>query len=98
MKFISRSLLILLLLYGLVFAFGDVLLVRGHAPLILFLAFPVALIGLQFLVSPWLIEFFLSIGWDYEGDIPAECRAFVDKLCAEREEPIRELISHRKGK
>lgn len=84
MKFISRSLLILLLLYGLVFAFGDVLLLRGHASLWMWIGFPVVLIGLQYLVSPWLIEMFLSIGWDYEGDIPAECREFVDKLCAER--------------
>lgn len=84
MKFISRSLLILLLLYGLVFAFGDVLLLRGQAPLWLWIGFPVVLIGLQYLVSPWLIEMFLSIGWDYETDIPAECRDFVSRLCAER--------------
>lgn len=84
MKFISRSLLILFLLYGLVFAFGDILLVRGHASLWLFVAFPTALIGLQYLVSPWLIELFMSIGWGYEGDLPPECREFVERLCAVR--------------
>lgn len=84
MKFISRSLFILFLLYGLVFAVGDICLVRGHASLWLFVAFPVALIGLQYLISPWLIEAFMSIGWDYEGDMPAECRAFIERLCTSR--------------
>lgn len=84
MRFISRSMVILLLLYGLVFAFGDVLLLRSHASLWMWIVFPVALIGLQYLLSPWIIEISLSIGWDYEGDIPAECRSFIDKLCAER--------------
>ncbi len=65
MKFISRSLPILLLLYGLVFAFGDICLAHEQAPLWMWIAFPVALIGLQYLVSPWFIEFFLAIGWDY---------------------------------
>ena len=41
MKFIARSLFVLLLLYGLVFAIGDVYLLHSHAPIWAVLAFPI---------------------------------------------------------
>ncbi len=85
MKFISRSLLVLLLLYGLVFAVGDAYLLHFNAPIWSVIAFPIVWIGLQFLIAPWIIERILDIGWDDEGiELPARNREFVEKLCAER--------------
>ena len=64
MKFIVRSLLILLVLYGLVFALGDMFLVHEHASVWWAVGFSVGLIGIQYLVGPWFIERLLDIVWD----------------------------------
>jgi Zn-dependent protease with chaperone function len=85
MKFISRSLLFLLALYGLVFAFGDWYLVRSGADLWLAIVFAVAFIGLQYLVAPYIIQWVLDISWcDQGAKLPDANRQFIEKLCAER--------------
>jgi Zn-dependent protease with chaperone function len=85
MKFIVRSLLILLALYGLVFALGDMFLAHEHASVWWAVGFSVGIIGLQYLVGPWFIEWLLAIVWDDGANLlPAENREFVAKLCAER--------------
>ena len=85
MKFIARSLLILLLLYGVVFAVGDAYLSHAHAPLWLAAAFAIGFIALQYLVSPSIIEWLMAIVWDRDGiHLPAANREFVERLCRER--------------
>jgi len=85
MKFLSRSLLVLLFLYGLVFVVGNVLLSRADAPLWWAMVFAVAFVGLQFLIGPWLIEWLLDISWDDDRSrLPARNREFVERLCRER--------------
>ena len=85
MKFISRSLLILLALYGLVFAFGDWYLIHTGAGLAWGILFAVAFIGLQYLVAPYIIQWVLDISWCDEGaQLPDVNREFVEKLCAQR--------------
>jgi Zn-dependent protease with chaperone function len=86
MGFISRSLLLLFALYGLVFAIGDVYLLRGGAPIWWGIILVVALVGVQYLLAPWLIEKFYRIDWD-EGAIPASRRAFVERMCREHNLP-----------
>ncbi len=63
MKFISRSLLILLALYGLAFAIGDACLVHARAPVWMALGFAGGFAGLQYLIAPWLIAWILHIRW-----------------------------------
>lgn len=86
MKFISRSLLIMLVLYGLVFALIDAYLGKSGAPLWVALIFAVIFIGLQFLVAPYIVEWVLDISWD-DGStqLPAANREFVERLCKERD-------------
>ncbi|HVT14620.1 MAG TPA: M48 family metalloprotease [Thermoanaerobaculia bacterium] len=85
MRFLSRSLLILLALYGLVFAVGDALLAHGRFPLWSAIVFAVASIGIQFLIGPWLVELLLKIRWDDGGTLlPARNREFLERLCRER--------------
>ncbi len=85
MKFILRSLLILLALYGAVFALGDIVLLRSHASVWWAAGFAVGVIGLQYLVGPWLIEWLLTIVWDEDASLlPEANREFVRRLCAER--------------
>ena len=82
MKFLGRSLLILLALYGLVFAIGDLYLAHAQAPLWSAIVFVVVLIGTQYLIAPWLIQLVLAI--DFTEELPARNREFVEHLCAER--------------
>lgn len=86
MKFFSHSLLILLALYGLVFAVGNAFLTQARVPLWGALAFPVLLVGLQYLIGPWLIQWLLDIRWvdREEAELPARNREFIERLCHER--------------
>jgi len=85
MKFFTRSLLILALLYGIVFAIADALLIRAGGPIWLALAFPVIFVGLQYVCSPYLISWILDIVWDdAKTDLPARNREFLEELCARR--------------
>jgi heat shock protein HtpX len=84
-KFVWRSLFILLALYGIVFAIGDAYLTHVGAPPWLAVSFAVGLVAVQYLVSPWLIGLFLDIVWDdSRSDLPAVNREFLERLCAER--------------
>jgi len=85
MKFIARSLLILLALYGLVFAIGDLFLAHEQASVWWAIAFSIGLVGFQYLVGPWFIEWLMTIVWDDDASLlPESNRDFVKKLCAER--------------
>jgi hypothetical protein len=85
MKFFSRSLLILLALYGLVFAVGDAYLAHADAHLGIALAFAVATIAIQFLLAPVFTNLMLGIHRDEKGtELPAATREFLDRLCAQR--------------
>ena len=87
MGFVTRSLLVLMLLYSLVFVLGDLALLHGNVPFIWGAGFVFALVGVQYLVSPWIIERIYAIGW-YEEDIPEMQRAFVRQLCEQRRIPV----------
>ncbi|MEI9977824.1 MAG: M48 family metalloprotease [Edaphobacter sp.] len=86
MKFLSRSLLALLALYGMVFALGTAVLAEKHVSLVWALLFSVGFIALQYAISPAIIEWVLSIDWD-ENELPAVNRAFIDRLCLEKNIP-----------
>jgi hypothetical protein len=74
MKFLTRFLLVLLALYGLVFYIGD-----------LYLAKAGGLIVFQYLVGLWMIEWLIDISWaDLRTGLPEANRQFVERRCAER--------------
>ncbi len=83
MRFLGRSLLILLALYGLVFALGTAFLAHSGAPLWGGIVFALAFVGLQYLIGPWIVEWILDIRWD-ENLLPARNREFIERLCRER--------------
>lgn len=85
MRYLSRSILILLALYGLVFAIGAAYIAHVGAPLWVALAFPVIMVGIQYLLGPHLIEWLMDICWyDGGGGLPQANREFVERLCASR--------------
>jgi len=81
-NFFVRSALVLLALYGMVFAIGDAYLVHVNAPMWIGIVFVLAFAVLQFACSPWFIEWVFDIDWD-EAALPAANREFVEKLCFE---------------
>jgi heat shock protein HtpX len=87
-KFIVRSLIIILALYGLVFAVGDAYLSHAQAPPWLAVGFAVVFVGLQYAIGPSVIGWALSIYWcdlpENAGELPAVNRDFIDRLCASR--------------
>jgi len=85
MKLAGRSLLILLVLYGMVFALGDLYLARHGAPLWVAAAFAVVIVALQYGLSPSLITWLMKIEWDDSGtELPARNREFLQRICHER--------------
>lgn len=85
MKFFSRSILILFLLFGLVFAIGDVVLAHYNTPTWIAILFPIALLTVQYLIAPWIIEHVYDIVWDVNSsDLPAVNREFIERLCQQR--------------
>jgi heat shock protein HtpX len=84
--FISRSLFLLFALYGMVFVIGDAYLLHGNAPVWWGIAFVLGIIGLQYLIGPWVIETLYRINW-YEEDIPQAHRSFVERTCREQNLP-----------
>ena len=85
MRYLIRSILILLALYGLVFAIGAAYIAHAGAPLWVALAFPVVIVGVQYLLGPHLIEWLMDICWyDDGGGLPPANREFVERLCASR--------------
>ena len=80
MGFLSRSLLIFAILYGMVLVLADLFFLQGAVPLPWVTAILLGVIALQYLLAPWLIERFLSITF-YPEDIPARQREFVEELC-----------------
>lgn len=85
MKFFMRSLLILFALYALVFAIGDAYLAKIGAPPIAAVLFVIVLVGVQYLIAPWLIDHVLDIQWEeYGAELPARNRQFIEQLCAQR--------------
>jgi heat shock protein HtpX len=86
MGFVSRSLFLLFVLYGLVFAIGDAYLLHGQAPVWWGIIFVLVLMGAQYLLSPWLIGLCFRIDWD-EDAVPPALRAFVERICREQDLP-----------
>jgi heat shock protein HtpX len=85
MKFIVRSLFVLALLYGLVFAIADAYLLHSGISLWGAFAFPIVWGGIQYLIAPILIQIMFDICWDDTGtQLPVRNREFIEKLCMER--------------
>jgi len=85
MKHITRSLLILVLLYGIVFAVRTAYIVHEGAPLWSGVLFAVLVVGVQFALGPWIVEHVLDIFWDESrNQVPARNFEFMERLCAER--------------
>lgn len=84
-RLVFRSLLVLALLFGLLYAVGTALLYKLDLPLSWAIGFSVVVVALQYLLGPFLLEWFFKIHWIRPAEISPELEAFLRE------------VSHRKG-
>lgn len=83
-----RSLLVLALLFGLLFAVGSAVLWYYRISVWFALPFPVLIVGLQYLLGPYIIEWIFKISWMQPGDVSADLARFLEESCRRDGIPI----------
>src|SRR5512141_786030 len=82
-----RSVLVLSLLFGLLFAIGMVVLTAIHAPLGWSIVFALGILLLQYLLGPWILQLIYKIQWREPESVSPALAAFIDRVCEERKIP-----------
>jgi heat shock protein HtpX len=76
-----RSLLVLALLFGLVFAVGIGLMHYAEVPMVFAIFFAVFIVGLQYLLGPIIIDHIFSIDWMAPDDVSPEFGQWYRSEC-----------------
>jgi heat shock protein HtpX len=76
-----RSALVLSLLFGLLFAVGTGLLWYWNEPVWYALLFAFAVLGVQFLIGPFLIDYVFTIRWTDANEVSPEFGQWFSKTC-----------------
>ena len=79
-----RSIIVLSLLFGLLFAVGTAAMYALDAPLWFALAFAVFFMGLQFLISPWIIQLVMHIQWVPVDSVDPGIASLIREVCHQR--------------
>jgi heat shock protein HtpX len=83
-----RSIMVLALLFGLLFAIGMVVIIYFELPIVFAAVFAIGMVTLQYLLGPWILELIYKIQWhDMQSVDPALAR-FVESTCAENGIPF----------
>lgn len=85
---ITRSLLILALLFGLLFAVGSAVLWYYNVPIWFAIIFPVVIVGLQYLLGPHIIGWIFRINWMIPEGIGPRFAQFLKQACARDRIPV----------
>ena len=85
---VRRSLLVLALLFGLLFAVGSAVLYYYDFPLWFALIFATVVVGLQYLLGPYIIGWIFKIRWTTPGEITPELASFVEESCSGAKIPM----------
>ncbi|HEY3298664.1 MAG TPA: zinc metalloprotease HtpX, partial [Armatimonadota bacterium] len=83
-----RSMLVLGLLFGLLFAVGTAVLWRLQVNVLWAIVFAAFVVGLQYLLGPWIIDRVLKIGWHRPEEIGPEFAAFLTESCRREGIPV----------
>jgi heat shock protein HtpX len=82
-----RSLLVLALLFGLLFAVGMGVMAYFDAPLWLAVVFALGMLFLQYLLGPWILQLIYKIEWQDLRALDQRLADFVGRACSERNIP-----------
>lgn len=90
-----RSVLVLTLLFGLAFGICVAALYALDAPWSLAILFALGMLGLQYAISPWIIEWVHKIDWRSPESVNPELATFIRAVCRHHElKPPRFGIIH----
>ncbi|MHB1457751.1 MAG: zinc metalloprotease HtpX [Armatimonadota bacterium] len=84
---LRRSLLVLGLLFGLLFAVGTTVLWHYNMPIWYALVFAVFVVGLQYILGPIIIGWIFKIRWVMPGEVSPRLSAFLLDACKEARIP-----------
>jgi len=79
-----RSILVLALLFGLLFAIGMAALTYLEAPIWLAVVFALGVLFLQYLLGPWILQLIYKIEWTDLQALDPTLSDFVSRICSER--------------
>lgn len=77
-----RSVAVLTVLFALLFAVATLAMYLLEAPIWLAVIVAVVIMGLQYLVSPWIIGLIFKIRWQQPEELPGYLRAFLEERAA----------------
>lgn len=84
----ARSVLVLALLFGLLFAVGTGVLYHLQLPISYAIIFAVTVVGLQYLLGPWIIGLLFDIRWTDPAEISPQFASYLGDLCKKRGIPV----------
>src|SRR3972149_11036128 len=79
-----RSILVLALLFGLLFAIGMAALTYLEAPIWRAVFFALGVLFLQYLLGPWILQLIYKIEWTDLQALDPTLSDFVSRICSER--------------
>jgi heat shock protein HtpX len=82
-----RSFIVLALLFGLLFAIGMGVITYAELPVLVAVIFALAILLLQFILGPTIIQWIYKIEWREIKDVDPQMAQFVDRVTAERNIP-----------
>ncbi|NIM96391.1 MAG: M48 family metalloprotease [Anaerolineales bacterium] len=83
-----RSVMVLALLFGLVFAIGLAVLWYFDMPLWISIIFAVGVVLLQYAIGPWILELIYKIQWKKMRAVNPDLADFVENVCAAKGIPL----------
>lgn len=82
-----RSFIVLALLFGLLFAIGMGVITYADLPVLVAVIFALAILLLQFLLGPTIIQWIYKIEWRDVNDVDTQMAQFIARVTAERDIP-----------
>lgn len=83
-----RSVMVLALLFGLLFAVGMAIIFFFDLPTIFAVLFAIGIILLQYLLGPWILELIYKIQWRDMQSIDPSLANFVENICVVKRIPL----------
>jgi heat shock protein HtpX len=83
-----RSVMVLALLFGLLFAVGMAIMFYFDLPTIFAVLFAIGIVLLQYLLGPWILELIYKIQWRDMQSIDPSLANFVENVCAAKKIPF----------
>jgi heat shock protein HtpX len=80
----TRSIVVLSLLFALLFAIGTAAMYALHAPMWFAVLFACGFMGVQFLISPWIIQLVLKINWVPVDSVDPSIASLIRDICHKR--------------